>query len=625
MATAVIALNNINRLSVRDDTLNVIILVAGTVDPINHDIETRANSYGDKEDDKSWYWAENSHFRRELEQLCKKYPNTELFPFHGWTGDNRHENREVAGAYLVNKLCGAENQTPFYESTYQNKKIVFHLIGHSHGGNVVNEFTRQADKLAKQGLWPTKWKIKTITYLSTPFFTKLHQPIVSGDTFDPDCKVMSVYNDFDLTQRTIADFNLLPMADIQSRFFLQLKKEGKKKAAQVNAQDTKVDFELILAAFKKIGPNPKMGLNISWNPLEWGLEFEWQWSFKPGDGEKVYDECLKLFNNITDQFDAYLALSRVLNQEVEFDISEKMVNDLGQEVIVNKRKIISDDIQSRIITMFERIIGGIRQSVAAFRERRKSVLSGERYTILDFISDIKLSDFLVPIIELLKIDDKTLSGPTNLSLTSFIHDILVSQIDQFDNTERFPMALYKKAGWKDFKAIKVANVTIKDPYCKSSESQNFYRFIKKVEGIEQRYADNGAYYDLMDLFFTLITHYGAFPTLLKDYWYAGSVFKAICNLWRVNRWADMDFSASEFEQRLNELSDIINSYQAIFEERNCGVLEEAGHKPDASTGMLKRGNIAYFAMFSHSVSRHVLHPELSVFLEDNIVSKAKRG
>jgi len=625
MATAAIALNNINRLSIREDTLNLIILVAGTVDPINHDIETRANSYGDKEDDKSWYWAENSGFRRELAQLCKKHPNTELFPFHGWTGDNRHENREIAGAYLVNKLCGAENQTPFYESRYQNKKIMFHLIGHSHGGNVVNEFTRQADKLAKQGIWPTKWKIKTITYLSTPFFTKLHQPIVSNDTFDPDCKIMSVYNDFDLTQRTIADFNLLPMADIQNRFFLQMKKEEKRKAAQVNVQDTKVDFELILAAFKKIGPNPKMGLNISWNPLEWGLEFEWQWSFKPGDGEKIYDECLKLFKNIDHHLTSYRALAQVLNQEIEFDISEEMVNDLGQKAIINKRKIVSDDIKSRVDMVFEQIIEGVQQSVDALNKRKHALPSGERYTVSGFIEDVKISGFIDPLIQLLKIDKNTLKNTNNLGLISLVHDVLLEQIDKFDNTERFPMALYKKAGWEKFTAIKVVNVTTKDPYCKSRESQHFYKFIKKVEGIEQRYADKGEYYDLMDLFFTLITHYGPLPKLVEDYWYAGSVFTSICNIWRVNRWADLDFSASEFEQRLNELSDIINSYQAIFEARNCGVLEEAGHKPDASTGMLKRGNIAYFAIYSHSVSRHVLHPELSEFLEQNIVSKAKKA
>ena len=191
--------------AIKEGALHVLVLVAGTTDPVNSDdVGTRAHSY----DSDYMYWDDD--FTKDIQELSSKYKNLKLFPFHGWTGDNSIKNRETAGSYLVNRFCGAENEKAFYEESYQKKRIHFHLLGHSHGGNVMNEMTKQMDKLGEK--WPEKWKVKSLTYLSTPFFKKIHQLKVTDKTFHKDAEILSLYNDYDLTQRMLADFSMEPLA-----------------------------------------------------------------------------------------------------------------------------------------------------------------------------------------------------------------------------------------------------------------------------------------------------------------------------------------------------------------------------------------------------------------------------
>lgn len=160
--------------------LNVLVLIAGTTDPVNATTakSKHANSYENEtsqdlatQNHESYtqipvnYWDKD--FKTQMEAFDEEYVNLVLFPFHGWTGDNSKENRETAGKYLVNRFCGANGEKAFYEKTWQNKPIHFHLLGHSHGGNVINEMTKQIEALGSQ--WPQEWKIKSLIYLSTPF------------------------------------------------------------------------------------------------------------------------------------------------------------------------------------------------------------------------------------------------------------------------------------------------------------------------------------------------------------------------------------------------------------------------------------------------------------------------
>jgi len=205
----------------KENVINIVVLVSGTVDPVNMDpvlrsvsypapslvpLEDKPTSESKKAKDRNWYWEENWQFRNELRMLRKQYTNLHVFEAHGWTGDNSVQARTISGAYLANRLCGAMNE-PAYYSGHLQKKVHFHFIGHSHGGNVINELTRQAAKV-----WPKQWKIRTITYLSTPFFSKLHQ--VDTTAFDDDCKVINAFCKYDITQRVIADFSMHPMTGL---------------------------------------------------------------------------------------------------------------------------------------------------------------------------------------------------------------------------------------------------------------------------------------------------------------------------------------------------------------------------------------------------------------------------
>ena len=155
-----------------DYTRNIIILVAGTVDPVcrQSSKEVRASSY---ENNGNYYWKDSPELIRQLKELEEKYENLAFFDKHGWSGNNTISNREIAGAYLANRLCGSNGQAAYYPA-YFDIDVAFHLIGHSHGGNVINEFTKRA-AVAEE--WPEQWKIKSITYLSTPFFNNKHKRV----------------------------------------------------------------------------------------------------------------------------------------------------------------------------------------------------------------------------------------------------------------------------------------------------------------------------------------------------------------------------------------------------------------------------------------------------------------
>ena len=56
--------------------------------------------------DNDWYWETNPRLREKIEALRKQLPNLHVFTMHGWTADNNPRNREIAGAYLCDRLCG---------------------------------------------------------------------------------------------------------------------------------------------------------------------------------------------------------------------------------------------------------------------------------------------------------------------------------------------------------------------------------------------------------------------------------------------------------------------------------------------------------------------------------------
>ena len=328
--------------------LNVLVLIAGTTDPVNATTakSKHANSYEDQtsqdlatQNHESYtqipvnYWDKD--FKTQMEAFDEEYVNLVLFPFHGWTGDNSKENRQTAGKYLVNRLCGANGEKAYYGKSYQNKPIYFHLLGHSHGGNVVNEMTKQIEALGSQ--WPQEWKIKSLIYLSTPFFKTLHQVKVSEKFFHEEAEVLSLYNDFDLTQRMLADFSMEPLVKT-----LLVSSEVISIKEQINKIQQFQFPELPFPGLEDI--------DDSW------LGVDLQWTISNKEGEKLYNSFLGLFNDVKALLKTTTDMVNILSTEkTSFDISENLLKKIGKDKLSYERVIIPSGAAGQILKMLDLI------------------------------------------------------------------------------------------------------------------------------------------------------------------------------------------------------------------------------------------------------------------------------
>lgn len=204
---------------------DIVMFVAGTTDPVN--------TAGLKHQANTEYWrgidakthkatAESvNNFWNKIKEIKFQYLNLHIEgDFFSWSGDNDTKERNIAAERLMDVML----------RTYRNwrhQEVHLHLIGHSHGGNVINQFTElitSKEMIAKSEVlkknkfteFPKLWKIKSITYLSTPFFQKKHQ--LNHTKLHSACKIINVHNEYDLTQQLIADFSLVNMEGLLKSF-----------------------------------------------------------------------------------------------------------------------------------------------------------------------------------------------------------------------------------------------------------------------------------------------------------------------------------------------------------------------------------------------------------------------
>ncbi|VAW94499.1 hypothetical protein MNBD_GAMMA21-2143, partial [hydrothermal vent metagenome] len=200
----------IKRKGVKRKVKDLIILVAGTTDPVNS---------SELKFEASWkYWDDNTEFRKKLAIFSKQYLDLQVFGTVSWSGDNSIYEREEAGKKLARLIKEAY-------PAWRDTDISMHFVVHSHGGNVLHEATQV---IAKDKNFPAKWKIKSILYLSTPFFNKLHQ--LNKSQFHKDCRIINVYSKYDFTQRVIADFSMVDVTNIISQFTLSCDESKIKKS-----------------------------------------------------------------------------------------------------------------------------------------------------------------------------------------------------------------------------------------------------------------------------------------------------------------------------------------------------------------------------------------------------------
>jgi len=653
------------------DIPNIVVLVGGTVDPGNMDAVARSLSYPKpsfqsleealkNKDDKNWYWLGNDHFVLTLDSLRKKYNNLHVFTAHGWTGDNSVQARMGAGAYLANRLCGAQGEPPYYEA-HLHKPVHFHFIGHSHGGNVINELTRQAAKV-----WPKQWKIRSITYLSTPFFTKLHQ--VDTAAFHDDCQVINVFCRYDITQRVIADFSLHPMTGLMNA--VGVDEIG--CIARCLAAD--------LGSTRKLFMELVNSLDVSFlkEGTRWG-ELKTVKSFTDGvslddfqklprsiseDIKKVdvrvahygKAEATRFYTHVLAQLSRLYELFTKLRAAVTL-LKEGLTYDVHKSVDPSKKKtrtVLSGPLAAQFIRELNLLEGGLRKTQAAFTAR----LSKGRFPLTCIADDLYVTEFLKPLITFLEVNPQTLQGP----LWDLLVRTLAEQIDVYDNTRASPeFQLTRKVNSqkKAFPLVQV-DVTQQDDYSKATGQQGvFNQFINRLAGIEAQLegkALSGAKRPLLDLLFTLLAHMEPVRVLITDPDNAKYVSWFEFALTRLMLWKKKWGLGIDFELQLLRLSGTAQNYGAILKSRNFGQLQVPEKKPalrvrvpsqpeaplDCACGKHASkalpatqaakpheeerppaGSIPYLAMVAHSTSRMSLYPEVKTALERQFTTKRR--
>jgi hypothetical protein len=578
------------------DELHIIILVAGTSDPVNTTISTkdfktakgRANSY----DSVSKYWDKDFFTEiMKFQKATKENKAMIVFDKHGWSGDNSIENRAIAGAYLVNRLCGEEGLTPYYKK-YLNTPVRFHLLGHSHGGNVINEMTKQMEKLGDK--WPEKWKVKSLIYLSTPFFNKLHQVSFNEKFYDEDAEVLHMHCDFDLTQRMLADFSM----EFLGR--LMISNEMQNLGNVINKLQ-KFEF-------------PKISTKLEDVDDRWyGVDLELTISYR--EGKEFYSKFIELFNNVENVFDELRILINKFSEESEFEVSDSIKEDLGEDILQYKRTIIKPDSSKKIVETIERIIIEISKNRNNFENRYKiHEDTKQKYLLKNIFEDFEINSLVELLINFLDINPITLAGKDN-SLWNIVYKFLDENIEEYDDTYIKPDEQFKSTPLAS--KITDIDVTSRDKYFDKPENISFYKFIKYIKTVEDNYSKDANQTNLLDLIFALIV--GQVGKGIHSYKGVGfgSALKGFANAIKVKRWSDLDFSASEFEKRVFELANMVTNYQTIFKRRDFGNILDKSHiltEKEKKDKVMQRGSIPYLLIESHSTSRRVLHSEVKELL-----------
>lgn len=200
---------------------DVVMFVAGTTDPVN--------TTGLKHQANTDYWqSSKDNFWNKIKALKPQFLNLHIEgSFFSWSGDNDTKERNLAATRLLDLFLRVYK-------FWKNQEVHLHLIGHSHGGNVINQFT---ELIATDPKFPKAWKVKSITYLSTPFFQHKHQ--LNHSKLHKQCQIINVHNEYDLTQQLIADFSLVNLEGLIKQFQMEKFDNGIRTLKSVNAEAIK--------------------------------------------------------------------------------------------------------------------------------------------------------------------------------------------------------------------------------------------------------------------------------------------------------------------------------------------------------------------------------------------------
>jgi len=573
-----------------NETRHIFVLVAGTVDPIclNPNEVTRAASYESNNN----YWANNQAFIQGLKDLCEQYPHLALFDAHGWSGDNTKENREIAGAYLANRLCGSMGQQAYYAG-YKSKPVAFHLIGHSHGGNVLNEFTKRAAQAAE---WPDDWQIKSITYLSTPFFNHQHQ--LDCSVLHEDCRIINVTNDFDLTQRVIADFS---MYDLVSAYKLA---SDHTPAMQQALQEIKqTAFVAGINKLIEVFAKPSV-LKLLFNSADYKLEKD--------DGDIIYPATIAFLENVKRLLTEFRQIVEKLSSAIYYP-SDDTVSQLMPQ---NNRRFVSEQLKDKINELTDALLKDISCICDALTKRNEK----HDYRLTPLLGDI--APELNRIIDFFAIDINHASGP----FIDIFYALLNNQIENFDNTGISP-----RHQLPDHFSAQLfhVDVTDKDGYYNYGDLDGFHLLVKQLEQAEQDYEHNPTQKNLLRICVTLLAPQSELARFKSG---LSLTIKKLDEIFGTTSYSLRRFAAHLLTLRGDmtpirklaiRLQTLLKSYELLIKEfdvpllrpidRELRPIDKELRPIDEDTTPSQNdvsGTLAHFAVVSHSISRQTLHPEV---------------
>lgn len=385
---------------------DVVQFVAGTTDPVN---TTGLKHQANKE-----YWEGVDNFWAGVKELKPQYLDLHIDDgYFSWSGDNSTEERTKGAQRLHDLLLRVYGN-------WKQKEVHFHLVGHSHGGNVINQFT---NIIAESADFPEFWQIKSITYLSTPFFKEQHQ--LNHAKLHPDCKIINVHNDYDITQRIVADYTVKNLEYLIGNF---------------------IEFDRMKAAVDAI------------------MEM---------DVVAVYKDAGLIVNNHTEGPAVWTATRDFLVQgEIIIDVIQKNV------AFMSTRANISVEKQE-----FLSIINDIHQLLI----QRIAVLNGNLtdrdggYGWTELWDDIRIYD-LMPLV------NRILNMPTNESdsfLLGFLDSVFLEEenglLDKIDDTSTSPVNQVNGAF-----PIEDFDITELDPYHSRGKKSDFEKFATGIEDVQKR-------------------------------------------------------------------------------------------------------------------------------------------
>lgn len=123
---------------------------------------------GSLENEGKHWWQRGSQFAGRLQSgiAAKTGVTPQVLPFH-WAGTNSEFDRMIAGRRLAAVMRHLEK-----------KKRPYHLLAHSHGGNVIVEAVSRFTRIGRK-----KKFLQSVTTFGTPYFRRCLKPMSKGFLF----------------------------------------------------------------------------------------------------------------------------------------------------------------------------------------------------------------------------------------------------------------------------------------------------------------------------------------------------------------------------------------------------------------------------------------------------------